>query len=70
MIIKVKYLRSGQPHGRAYSFRSPVDDIKVGDIAQISLGSLGVVTEVGIKEEDLGFDPSKLKTILGKHEEV
>lgn len=70
MIIKVKYLRSGQPHGRAYSFRSPVGDISVGDIVQISIGSLGVVTEVGIKEEDLGFDPAKLKTILGKHEEV
>ena len=68
MYIKVKYLRGGEPHGRAYSFKSPADDMKVGDIVQISIGSIGVVTEVGVREEDLGFDPEKVKSILGKQE--
>lgn len=67
MYIKVKYLRGGEPHGRAYSFKSPAD-VKVGDIVQISIGSIGVVTEVGVKEEDLGLDPEKVKSILGKQE--
>lgn len=68
MYIKVRYMRSGEPRGRAYSFRSPVDDIKVGDIVQINIGSIGVVTEVDVKEEDLEFDPEKIKPIIGKQE--
>jgi hypothetical protein len=67
-IIKVKFLRDGQPSGRAYTYFSG-QPVAVGDKVQINSASVGVVTEVDVPEEEIKDYRDKCKFIHGKYEE-
>ena len=63
-LIKVRFLRNGVPSGRPYTYETPVP-VKVDDIVQISVGSLGIVTETDVDEAEVAAFRDKLKTIIG-----
>lgn len=64
-IIKVKFLKSGQPSGRAYTYFSK-DPVAVGDTVQINSSSRGIVTAVAVPEEEIRDYRDKVKFIYGK----
>jgi len=45
MIIKVRYTKDGEPHGRAYTYIAP-DWIEIGSTVELPSGGTGIVTEV------------------------
>jgi len=67
-IIKVKFLRDGQPSGRAYTYFSE-NPVAVDDKVQINSVSVGVVTEINVPEEEIAPYKDKVKYIAGKYEE-
>jgi hypothetical protein len=67
-IIKVKFLKDGQPSGRAYTYYSE-KPVEVGDKVQINLQSVGVVTDINVPEEEITPYKDKVKFIYGKYEE-
>lgn len=68
-IIKVRFLKEGNPIGKSYTYYSPVD-VVAGDIVQINNTATGVVTEVNVPDEEISAYKDKVKTIIGvvKHE--
>lgn len=68
-IIKVKFLKDGQPQGRPYSYYSN-EIVKVGDLVKINEQANGVVTEVDVPEKEIESFKDKCKFIHGKAEEV
>ena len=64
-IIKVKFLREGQPSGRAYTYFSEYP-VAVDDKVQINLQMVGVVTEINVPEEEIADYKDKIKFIHGK----
>ncbi|MDF2908775.1 MAG: hypothetical protein K0R34_4096 [Herbinix sp.] len=67
-IIKVKFLKDGQPSGRAYTYYSE-KPVEVGDKVQINSASVGVVTEINVPEEEIKDYMDKVKFIYGKYQE-
>lgn len=67
-IIKVKFLKDGEPSGRAYTYYSK-QPVEVGDKVQINLQSVGVVTHINVSEEEIAPYKDKVKFIYGKYEE-
>lgn len=65
-VIKVRYLKQGQPQGREYTYKSPVE-VKVGDIVGVSVAQ-GVVTAVDVPEDEIKRFGDNAKTILGKYD--
>ena len=63
-IIKVRFLREGNPHGKSYTYYSPVN-VAVGDTVQINSASTGVVVEVDVPEEEITSYRDTIKTIIG-----
>ncbi len=51
MYYKIKYLRDGNPHGRAYTFQSE-DELAEGDIVDISEKQMGIVTSSMLEDTD------------------
>lgn len=69
-LIKVKFLRHGEPAGRPYTYESPIE-VKVGDLVQINETGTGVVVATDVPEEEVAQFRDKLKSIVGlieKHE--
>lgn len=64
-LIKAKFLRNGEPHGREYTYQTN-DVVKVGDTVQLNEKGIGVVTEVDVPELEVESFKDKLKTIIGK----
>lgn len=64
-IIKVKFLKTGLPSGRAYTYYSD-KPVEVGDLVQINAQSVGVVTEIDVPEEEIKDYKDKVKYIHGK----
>ena len=64
-IIKVKFLKDGQPSGRAYTYYSE-NPVVVDDKVQINLQMVGVVTENDVSEEEIAPYKDKVKFIAGK----
>lgn len=69
-VIKLKYLRVGQPSGREYTFYTPVP-VEVGDIVDIAVvspdnTSQGMVTAVNVPLEEIEAFKDRAKTIIGK----
>lgn len=66
-VIKLKYLRAGQPSGREYTFYTPAP-VEVGDIAVVSPDntSQGMVTAVNVPLEEIEAFKDRAKTIIGK----
>ena len=69
-VIKLKYLRAGQPSGREYTFYTPTP-VEVGDIVDIAVvspdnTSQGMVTAVNVPLEEIEAFKDRAKTIIGK----
>lgn len=70
-IIKLRFLRDGEPAGREYTYFIPCE-VAVGDAVEIegSKGiSQGVVTAVDVPEAEIAPFRDRAKTILGKVKE-
>lgn len=67
-IIKLKFIRNGQPHGRDYTYFTPIE-VAVDDIVQIESrdGDLvkGIITQVDVSESEIAAFRDKMKTICG-----
>jgi hypothetical protein len=66
-ILKVRFLKDGQPSGRSYTYFSETE-VKVGDMVQVNLQAKGTVVEVDVPEEEIKDFRDKVKFIHGKIE--
>lgn len=64
-LIKVKFLKDGNPSGRGYTYFSP-EEVVVGDEVQINESAKGIVIEINVPEEEIESYKDKVKTIIGK----
>ena len=67
-VIKVKFIRNGQPSGRAYTYYTP-EQVAVGDIVSLASNDgivRGIVTQVNVPAEEIAAFGDKAKAILGK----
>ena len=67
-VIKVKFMRNGQPSGRAYTYYTP-EEVEVGDIVDLNSGkgvAQGVVTEINVPVEEISVFGDSAKSIIGK----
>ena len=67
-VIKLKFMRPGQPAGREYTYFSNTD-VSVGDLVDIdgrSGISQGVVTQIDVPEVEIAPFKDIAKTIIGK----
>lgn len=67
-IIKLKFLRYGQPAGREYTYFTP-EPVAVGDTVEVDGYhgiSQGVVTAIDVPEAEIAPFRDKAKTIIGK----
>lgn len=70
-VIKVKFLRNGQPSGRAYTYYTP-EEVAVGDIVKLDSRNgiaHGVVTEIDVPEKEILAFGAGAKSIIGKVQE-
>lgn len=63
-LIKARFLKSGQPTGRAYTYNSPVQ-VEIGDFVKISSAATGIVTEVNVPEGEVAAFRDEVKSIVG-----
>ena len=68
-LIKARFLKDGEPSGRAYTYISDAP-VKVGDLVQLNEKGRGIVTEINVPEEEVESFKDKLKSIIGKVEDV
>lgn len=67
-IIKVKFLKNGQPSGRDYTYYTP-EPVEVGDTVDIDTDrgvAKGIVTFTDVPEAEIAPFKDKAKTIIGK----
>lgn len=67
-IIKLKFLRYGQPAGRDYTYFTPCE-VSVGDLVEVEGKqgiSQGVVSQIDVPEEEIAPFRDRAKTIIGK----
>lgn len=70
-IIKLQFLRYGQPAGREYTYFTP-EPVAVGDLVEVDGQqgvSKGVVTAVDVPEAEIAPFRDRAKTIIGKVKE-
>lgn len=67
-IIKLRYTKDGEPHGREYSYLTP-EPVEIGDLVEIETKgrpAKGIITQIGVPVEEIAPFKDKVKTILGK----
>lgn len=67
-IIKVIFLRGGNPQGRAYTYYTP-EEVEVNDTVELmsSQGvAQGVVVQINVPEVEIEPFKDKAKSIIGK----
>ena len=69
-VIKLQYLRAGEPSGREYTFFTP-EPVEVGDIVDIAVvsqdnTSQGMVTAGNVPLAEIEPFKDRAKTIIGK----
>lgn len=67
-VIKLRFLRSGEPQGREYTYYTPVD-VEVGDTVEMEARdgiAKGIVTQTNVPEEEIAPFKDRAKTIIGK----
>lgn len=67
-IIKLRFLRNGQPQGREYTYYTPVE-VEAGDIVELETRdgiAKGMVTQVNVPEEEIAPFKDRAKSIIGK----
>lgn len=67
-LIKAKFLRDGEPQGRAYTYMTDIK-VQTGDLVQLNERGQGIVVEIDVPESEVDSFRDKLKTIIGKVEE-
>lgn len=71
-VIKVKFLRNGQPSGRAYTYYTP-EPVEVGDVVDLNSTqgvAQGVVVAVDVPVEEILVFGDGAKAIIGKHQTI
>lgn len=68
LIVKAKFLRNGIPSGRSYSYLTPDDgeEYKIGDYIYLKDDSIGIIDEINVNAENIGFPIEKLKSFIGR----
>lgn len=66
-LIKSKFLRNGEPQGRAYTYIAN-ENVKVGDLVQLNERGQGIVIATDVPESEVESFRDRLKTIIGKVE--
>lgn len=67
-VIKLRFLRHGEPSGREYTYFTNTD-VVVGDLVNLEGKqgiSLGIVTAINVPEAEIAPFKDRAKTILGK----
>lgn len=67
-IIKVRFLKEGQPFGREYSYLTPVE-VEAGDFVEMETKNgvaKGIVTQIDVPVGEVEAFKDKLKSIIGK----
>jgi hypothetical protein len=67
-IIKLRFMRNGEPQGREYTYYTPVE-VEVGDSVEMEArGGIakGMVTQINVPEEEIASFKDRAKTIIGK----
>lgn len=73
-LIKVKFLKMGEPSGREYTYRSEIP-VAVGDTVELPHAvpvisdvpySQGVVTQTDVPKSEIEAFKDRVKTIIGK----
>lgn len=67
-IIKLRFIRDGEPSGREYTYYTP-SDVEVGDIVELEARegtAEGMVTQINVPEEEIAPFKDRAKTIIGK----
>lgn len=69
-VIKLKFLKAGQPGGREYTYFTP-EQVEVGDLVDIAIlsqdsRSQGIVTAVNVPYAEIEPFKDRAKTIVGK----
>lgn len=67
-VIKLKFMRNGQPSGREYTYYTPVE-VEVGDIVELDSRdgiAKGIVTQIDVPESEIAAFADRAKSILGK----
>lgn len=71
-LVKLRFLRDGEPSGREYTYISK-SDVEVGDTVIVreaddgkKTPTKGIITAVNVPETDVESFKDKLKTIIGK----
>ena len=72
-LVKLKFLRNGEPAGREYTYISK-SDVAVGDTVIIEEKenkepTKGIITAVNVPESEVESFKDRLKAIVGKYEE-
>ena len=71
-IIKVKFLKDGEPFGREYTYFTPYE-AEIGDLVDIEQrGAIahGIVTQTDVPEDEIVAFADKVKSIIGKTVEL
>lgn len=71
-IIKIKFIKGGEPSGREYTYFTP-EDVAVGDkvdVEQRGGTAHGIVTQVDVPESEIAAFADKAKSIIGKTKEI
>lgn len=63
-VIKVKFIRDGEPKGQAYTYYSE-NDLELGELVEISDGKKGCVVEINVPPAEIEKFGDKAKTIKG-----
>ena len=67
-IIKVRFLKSGIPFGRNYTYYSE-HPVSIGDTVKVNEQALGLVVDIDVPEEEIEGFRDKVKFVHGKVEE-
>jgi hypothetical protein len=76
-LIKVKFLKMGEPSGREYTYRCDIP-VSVGDKVKLPHAtptlidipySQGIVTQIDVPEAEIEAFKDKVKAIIGKVEQ-
>lgn len=68
MLIRCRVLKDGKPSGRDYTYCTS-EEVKAGDVVQITSSAKGFVTEINVPEEEVAAFADKVKSIVGLVEE-
>lgn len=63
-VIRLRFLRYGEPQGHEYTYYTP-EPVAVGDVVAVSTNN-AVVTCVDVPKEEIERYGDKAKTIIGK----